>query len=59
MWVFALILAIPLIEIALFIMVGGWLTLWPTWRPFPVSSQMRDMMILAQKFAGFPGKARA
>lgn len=30
MWVFALILAIPLIEIALFIVVGGWLTLWPT-----------------------------
>lgn len=30
MWVFALILAIPLIEIALFILVGGWLTLWPT-----------------------------
>ena len=30
MWVFALFLAIPLIEIALFVTVGGWLTLWPT-----------------------------
>jgi UPF0716 protein FxsA len=30
MWVFALLLAVPLIEIALFITVGGWLTLWPS-----------------------------
>lgn len=30
MWMFALFLAVPLIEIALFITVGGWLTLWPT-----------------------------
>lgn len=30
MWVFALLLAVPLIEIALFVTVGGWLTLWPT-----------------------------
>ncbi len=30
MWVFALFLAVPLIEIALFVTLGGWLTLWPT-----------------------------
>lgn len=30
MWVFAVFLAVPLIEIALFVTVGGWLTLWPT-----------------------------
>lgn len=30
MWIFALFLVVPLIEIALFITVGGWLTLWPT-----------------------------
>lgn len=30
MWLFALFLIIPLVEIALFITVGGWLTLWPT-----------------------------
>lgn len=30
MWLFALFLAVPLIEIALFIKIGGWLTLWPT-----------------------------
>ena len=30
MWLFALFLAVPLIEIGLFIKVGGWLTLWPT-----------------------------
>ncbi|PJF09976.1 FxsA family protein [Pseudorhodobacter sp. MZDSW-24AT] len=30
MRLFALFLIVPLIEIALFITVGGWLTLWPT-----------------------------
>jgi UPF0716 protein FxsA len=30
MWLFALFIAVPLIEIALFVQVGGWLTLWPT-----------------------------
>ena len=30
MWVLAVFLAVPLIEIALFVTVGGWLTLWPT-----------------------------
>jgi len=30
MWLFALFVAVPLIEIALFVTVGGWLTLWPT-----------------------------
>lgn len=30
MWLLAVFIAVPLIEIALFIKVGGWLTLWPT-----------------------------
>lgn len=30
MWLFAVFLAIPLVEIALFILVGGWIGLWPT-----------------------------
>ena len=30
MWLFVIFVAVPLIEIALFIQVGGWLTLWPT-----------------------------
>jgi UPF0716 protein FxsA len=30
MWLFAVFLIVPMIEIALFIQVGGWLTLWPT-----------------------------
>lgn len=30
MWLFLLFLAVPMVEIALFITVGGWLTLWPT-----------------------------
>jgi UPF0716 protein FxsA len=30
MWLFFLFLFVPLIEIALFIQVGGWIGLWPT-----------------------------
>ncbi|GAA3858572.1 FxsA family protein [Celeribacter arenosi] len=30
MWLFALFVAIPIIEIALFIQVGGWIGTWPT-----------------------------
>ena len=30
MWIMLLILALPFIEIALFIQVGGWIGLWPT-----------------------------
>ncbi|WP_226780364.1 FxsA family protein [Oceaniglobus trochenteri] len=30
MWLFALFLAVPIVEIALFIQVGGWIGLWPT-----------------------------
>ncbi|MFN3722453.1 MAG: FxsA family protein [Paracoccaceae bacterium] len=30
MWLFALFLIVPLVEIALFITIGGWLALWPT-----------------------------
>jgi UPF0716 protein FxsA len=30
MWLLAVFIAVPLIEIALFIEIGGWLTLWPT-----------------------------
>ena len=30
MWLFVAFLAVPLIEIALFIQIGGWIGLWPT-----------------------------
>ncbi|MFN3935966.1 MAG: FxsA family protein [Gemmobacter sp.] len=30
MWLFLLFIGVPLVEIALFVQVGGWLTLWPT-----------------------------
>lgn len=30
MWIFLALVAVPIIEIALFIQVGGWLGLWPT-----------------------------
>ncbi|MBN2631198.1 MAG: FxsA family protein [Rhodobacteraceae bacterium] len=60
MWLFSLFLIVPLIEIALFITVGGWLTLWPTlalvlltgivgtvlmrWQGLKVLSQLRGDM---------------
>ncbi|WGH80286.1 FxsA family protein [Jannaschia ovalis] len=30
MWLFAIFVAVPILEIALFIQVGGWIGLWPT-----------------------------
>jgi UPF0716 protein FxsA len=30
MWLFLAFIAVPLIEIGLFVKIGGWLTLWPT-----------------------------
>ncbi|TMV71216.1 FxsA family protein, partial [Thioclava sp. BHET1] len=30
MWLFAIFVLLPLIEISLFITIGSWLTLWPT-----------------------------
>jgi len=30
MWLFILLIAVPILEIALFIEIGGWLGLWPT-----------------------------
>ncbi|MDT8857603.1 FxsA family protein [Paracoccaceae bacterium Fryx2] len=30
MWLFAFVVGLPLIEISLFVTLGGWLTLWPT-----------------------------
>ena len=30
MWLLAIFIAVPIVEIALFIQVGGWLGLWPT-----------------------------
>src|SRR3546814_4630736 len=57
------------------VLLLAWLTLWPTWRPLPVSSQMRDIVfVLVKKFRvgvrvcpdkraiqdrSGPGKARA
>src|SRR5690606_34485203 len=42
------------------VLLFAWLTLWPIWRPLPVSSQMRDMVRLSKiLFRGCPGKRRA
>src|SRR6186713_766637 len=34
------------------VLLLAWLTLWPTWRPLPVSSQMRDMVRLSKIWSG-------
>lgn len=50
MWLFALFVALPLIEIGLFIEIGGWLTLWPT-LAIVIGSAMLGTWILRQQGA--------
>src|SRR3546814_13891619 len=40
------------------VLLFAWLTLWPTWRPLPVSSQMRDMSSVLTNLGGVPVAAR-
>ena len=48
---FALFLSIPLIEIALFILVGGWLTLWPTLALVVVTAVVGSALVRRQGLA--------
>ncbi len=48
MWLFVLFLAIPLIEIALFIQVGGLIGLWPTLAIVVLTAFLGTWMIRAQ-----------
>ena len=48
MWLFALFIAIPLIEIALFIQVGGLIGLWPTLAIVVFTAFLGTWMIRAQ-----------
>ncbi|KAF0676311.1 FxsA family protein [Profundibacterium mesophilum] len=48
MWLFALFVAIPLIEIALFIQVGGFLGLWPTLGIVLLTAFVGTAMVRAQ-----------
>ena len=48
MWLFAAFVAIPIIEIALFIQVGGWIGLWPTLGIVVLTAILGTMLVRAQ-----------
>ncbi|AHM03462.1 FxsA protein [Roseibacterium elongatum DSM 19469] len=48
MWLFLLFLAVPLIEIALFIQVGGWIGLWPTLGIVVITAIAGTMLVRSQ-----------
>jgi len=48
MWLFAAFIAIPMIEIALFIQVGGWIGLWPTLGIVFLTAILGTMLVKAQ-----------
>jgi UPF0716 protein FxsA len=51
MWLFALFLAVPLIEIALFIQVGGFIGLWPTLGIVIITAILGTWLVRAQGIA--------
>lgn len=48
MWLFLLFVTIPIIEIALFIQVGGWLGLWPTLGIVILTAILGTILVRAQ-----------
>ncbi|MFP5509787.1 MAG: FxsA family protein [Alphaproteobacteria bacterium] len=48
MWLFAAFIAIPMIEIALFIQVGGWIGLWPTLGIVILTAILGTMLVKTQ-----------
>lgn len=48
MWLFALFLAVPLVEIALFIQVGGLIGLWPTLAIVVITAIVGTMLVRQQ-----------
>ncbi|WP_394198760.1 FxsA family protein [Litoreibacter albidus] len=48
MWLFLLFVSIPIVEIALFIQVGGWLGLWPTLAIVVLTAIMGTFLVRAQ-----------
>ena len=48
MWLLIAFIAVPLIEIALFIQVGGWLGLWPTLLIVVVTAIIGSMLVRSQ-----------
>ena len=51
MWLFLLFVTIPIIEIALFIQVGGWLGLWPTLAIVILTALLGTVLVRAQGIA--------
>ncbi len=48
MWLFLAFLAVPLIEIALFIQIGGWIGLWPTLAIVVLTAALGTMLVKSQ-----------
>ncbi len=51
MWIFLLLVAVPIIEIGLFIQVGGWLGLWPTLAIVILTAAIGTVLLRAQGLA--------
>lgn len=51
MWLFVALVAVPIIEIALFIEVGGWLGLWPTIAIVILTAVLGTMLLRHQGLA--------
>ena len=51
MWLFLLFVTIPIVEIALFIQVGGWLGLWPTLGIVILTAILGTVLVRAQGLA--------
>lgn len=51
MWLFAIFVAVPILEIALFIQVGGWLGLWPTLAIVVATAALGTVLVRRQGLA--------
>lgn len=51
MWIFAVLIAVPIIEIALFIELGGWVGLWPTIGLVVLTAIIGGVLLRMQGFA--------
>ncbi|MEM7489645.1 MAG: FxsA family protein [Pseudomonadota bacterium] len=51
MWLFAVFVAVPILEIALFIQLGGWLGLWPTLLIVVLTAALGTVLVRRQGLA--------
>ena len=58
MWLFLLLIAVPIVEIGLFIEVGGWLGLWPTLGVVILTAILGGVLLRAQGFAAMANLQR-